>query len=185
MPAALDPSWRASGPFPEGHVALRLPASGAPAFDRPPGAQAGQELDRSAWTLQASHPGARLAIDGDAGTAWGTGKDAQQRGDFFRIGFPRPIEVARVSIAVARGEGFPMRVKLLGEDPLRGWEEIPFDERAAYDRLFARLLHEPLNAAVELELAPPRTLTGLRLRLDETDAFAMPWNMPEVRVYGP
>ena len=78
-----------------------------------------------------------------------------------------------------------MRVKLLGEDAQRGWEEIPFDEAAAYDRLMAMLLHRPREAALELDLLPPRTLTGLRLRVEETDAFSMPWNVPELRVFEP
>ena len=182
---ALDPAWRIEGPFPEGHVVVRLPGQGVPRFDLAPEAPAGPEIERSDWTLQASQPGARRAVDGDPRTAWGTDKAAQQRGDFYRVGFKQPTAVARVSIAVARGEDFPMRVKLLGEDPQRGWEEIPFDEKVAYDRLFARLLHQPLGAALEVDVTPPRTLTGLRLRLDEDDTFSMPWNMPELRMYGP
>jgi hypothetical protein len=66
-----------------------------------------------------------------------------------------------------------------------GWQEVPFDEKAAYDRLIALLLRQPRAAALPIDLSPPRTLTGLRLRVEETDPFAMPWNVPELRVYGP
>ncbi len=182
---ALPASLRTEGPFPGGHVVVRLPGGGVPTFALTPGPPVGASVDPAGWTLQASQPGARLAVDGDRRTVWGTGKAAQQRGDFYRIGFPRRTAVARVSIAVARGEEFPMRVKLLGEDAQRGWEEIPFDEAAAYDRLMAMLLHRPREAALELDLLPPRTLTGLRLRVEETDAFSMPWNVPELRVFEP
>lgn len=184
-PPTLPASLRTEGPFPGGHVVVRLPGGGVPTFELTPAAPVGPALDPTGWTLQASHPGARLAVDGDPRTTWGTGKAAQQRGDFYRIGFPRPTEVARVELAVARGEEFPMRVKLLGEDPVGGWQEVPFDEKAAYDRLIALLLRQPRAAALPIDLSPPRTLTGLRLRVEETDPFAMPWNVPELRVYGP
>jgi hypothetical protein len=186
VPAAgLPAGARMEGPFPGGHVVVRLPGRGVPSFELTPGAPVGAALDPSGWALQASHAGARLAVDGDPRTVWGTGKAAQQRGDFYRIGFAQPTAVARISLAVARGEEFPMHVKLLVEDPVRGWEEAPFDEKAAYDRLIGMLLHQPRAAALELDLQPPRTVAGLRLRLEETDAFAMPWNVPELRVFGP
>jgi hypothetical protein len=181
---AWDPSWRPTA-FPEGQVVLRLPnASDGPSFDAPAPTVL-PEVERGHWSVQGSHPGARLAIDGDPATAWGTGLAAQQRGDFYRIGFDRPTTVARISLSVARGEDFAVGLRLLGEDPERGWEEIPFDEPAAYDRLVALLLHRPRDAALELDLTPPRVLKGLRLRVEETDAFVMPWNVPELRVYRP
>ena len=62
--------------------------------------------------------------------------------------------------------------------------EVPFDEAAAYDRLFALLLHRPAAATLDLDL-PPRTLGGFRLRIAATDPFAMPWTMAEVRAYAP
>jgi hypothetical protein len=91
------------------------------------------------------------------------------------------VRVARVSLAT-RGEDFPMQVRLLGETPDQGWTEIPFDQGRAFDGLFAQLLHRPLEASLDLDLTP-RPLLGLRIRIAETDAFAMPWALPEVRVY--
>ena len=91
--------------------------------------------------------------------------------------------MARVSLA-SSGEDFPMRVKLLGETPDAGWVEIPFDQDRAFDGLFAQLLHEPRTAGLDLDVTP-RPLRGLRIRIAEEDPFAMPWALPEVRVYEP
>jgi hypothetical protein len=178
--AMADARWETSGPFAGGHVVLRLSASSGPAFPlaaRPPL----RELDRAAWKVQGSYPHPERAVDGDPATAWGTGQREQVRGDFYRIGFPRPVPVARVSLAT-RGEDFPMQVRLLGETPDQGWIEIPFDQGRAFDGLFAQLLHRPLEASLDLDLTP-QPLRGLRIRIAETDAFAMPWALPEVRVY--
>ena len=49
----------------------------------------------------------------------------------------------------------------------------------------AELRSKRIFAALEIDLAPPRVLKGLRLRVEEKDAFVMPWNVPELRVYGP
>jgi hypothetical protein len=100
------------------------------------------------------------------------------------VRFPRPLTIARISIGVADPYEFPMRLRLVVEDEPGAWTEIPFDEAAAYDRLFALLLHRPREASLDLDI-PPRTLRGFRLRIAETDPFAMPWTMAELRAYGP
>lgn len=90
--------------------------------------------------------------------------------------------MSRISIAVADPYEFPMRLRLVGQDEQGGWTEIAFDEAAAYDRLFALLLHRPREASLDLDI-PPQTLHGFRLRIAETDRFAMPWTMAELRAY--
>ena len=180
--ATADPRWEATAPFPEGHVVLRLRAARSPEFAlRAP--EPLREADRAAWKVQGSHPHPGRAIDGDPATAWGTGERVQVRGDFYRIAFPRAVTVARVSLAT-RGDGFPLRVKLLGETPEAGWIELPFDEARAFDDLFAQLLHRPRSAALDLDITP-RPILGLRIRIAEEDPFAMPWSLPEVRVFEP
>ena len=77
-----------------------------------------------------------------------------------------------------------MRLKLVVEDEQGIWAEIPFDEVAAYDRLFGLLLHRPREASLDLDI-PARPLGGFRLRIADTDAFAMPWTMAEIRAYAP
>ena len=176
--------WQTLRTFPDGHQVLRLAAARAPAFEVP--APAGSELveiDRAGWNVQGSSPGAGRAVDGDPATAWAT-PVRQGKGEFFRVHFPRPLAVSRISIQVGDPYEFPMRLRLLGEDEQGTWTEIPFDEKAAYDRLFALLLHRPREASLDLDL-PARTLGGFRLRIAETDAFAMPWTMAELRAYGP
>ena len=180
--AIVDPRWETAGPFAEGQVVLRLRASRSPEFSLG-GPEPLREVDRTAWKVQGSHPDPGRAIDGDPATAWGTGEKVQVRGDFYRIAFPRALMVARVSLA-SRGAEFPMRVRLLGETPEAGWVELPFDEGGAFDSLFAQLLHRPRAASLDLDISP-RPLLGLRIRIAESDPFAMPWALPEVRVYEP
>ena len=175
--------WRIERVFPDGHQVVRLAAASAPAFPIP--APAGADLverERTGWSVQGSSPGAERAVDGDLATSWAT-PVRQGKGEFFRVHFPRPLTIARISIGVADPYEFPMRLRLVGEDEV-GWTEIPFDEAAAYDRLFGLLLHRPREASLDLDI-PPRILRGFRLRIAETDDFAMPWTMAELRAYGP
>lgn len=180
--AMVDPRWETTGPFAEGQVVLRLRAARSPEFSLSARLPL-REVDRAAWKVQGSHPDPQRAVDGDPATVWGTGQKVQVRGDFYRIAFPQAVMVARVSLA-SRGEDFPMRVKLLGETPEAGWVEVPFDEGRAFDGLFAQLLHRPRAACLDLDVTP-RPLLGLRIRIAESDPFAMPWALPEVRVYEP
>ena len=175
--------WRVERVFPDGHQVLRFAAAPVPAFPAPPLAGAGLvERDRTEWSVQGSSPGAERAVDGDLTTSWAT-PVRQGKGEFFRVRFPRPLRIARISVGVTDPYEFPMRLKLVVEDE-EGWTEVPFDEAEAYDRLFGLLLHRPREASLDLDI-PPRTVRGFRLRIAETDAFAMPWTMAELRAYGP
>jgi hypothetical protein len=175
-----DPRWRVDGPFAGGHVVLHL----IDANEQTYGLRADRAhldlLDRGEWDVQASYPGARLAIDGEVSTAWTTGEERQGRGDFYRIRFPRRERIARVSLQVASPYEFPTSLKLLGETD-SGWEEIPIDTPTAYDGLFADLLHRPRDAWLTLEFEP-RDVNGVRLRIAETDPFWMPWSLAEIQV---
>jgi len=184
--AKADPRWEVAGPFPEGHVALRLKNAGRSPSHPPPSDDGPQlvEVERSGWEVEASRPGAERAIDGDPRTAWVT-RIPQRADDFYRIRFPRPVDVARISLAVRfplhQSYEFPMHMEVLGKE--RGdWEVIPFDEAAAYDRLFSFLLHRPQEARLDLDIAPQR-LRAVKVRVTETDPFWMTWTLPEVRVY--
>ncbi len=181
--ATTDPRWELVGPFPEGHAALRLKGAGGQSFTAPPD-DAGRfrEIDRSAWQVQASHPeGAALAVDGDPRTAWTT-QNEQGQGDFYRIRLGKPARVARIVMALRSPFCFPMHFKILGETAPQEWDELPFDEAATFDRLFASLLHEPRNATLTIDLEP-RELRAVRVRITDTDAFWMPWTMSEIRLY--
>jgi hypothetical protein len=179
--ATDDPRWERHGPFPEGHVALRLRAAGAAGFSAPPSDASGfAEIDRREWVVQASRPGAEAAVDGDEDTAWTTA-DEQGRGDFYRIRLARPAPVARIAMGVGSPFCFPMRFKVLGETQ-GDWVELPFDREAAYDRLFSSLLFEPRVPRLVVDLEG-RTVDGIRIRITETDPFRMPWAMSEVRLF--
>jgi hypothetical protein len=180
--AGADPRWRHKGPFAEGQVVLRLPAARGPRIASPAEVAGLVEVPRQGWEVEASFPDAQRAVDGDPSTAWTTWEEPQTKGHFYRIGFGRSVSVARVSMTVASGDRFPMRIRLMGETEQPQRVEIPFDEEAAYDGLFASLLREPRQARLDIDI-PPRPLRGLRLRVAATDPFLMPWVLPEIKVY--
>lgn len=182
-----DTRWQVVGPFSEGHVALRLANADAQRFAPPPerGESDLVEAGRRHWAVEASAPGAELAIDGDPSTWW---RDSlrQEAGDFLRVRFPRPVEVARVSLLVKtpfqHAAEFPTRLRLLGKTEAGAWEPMAFDEGASYDRLFASLLHRPRESWLDLEVQP-RSVRGIELQITHTDPFELPWTLPELRVY--
>jgi hypothetical protein len=176
------PAWSVDGPFEPGHVVLRLRDAGELRYGPFPPRTELQAVPRAGWTAQASYPGAERAIDGDRRTSWTTG-EPQGRGDFLRVRFGRGVDVARVSIGAGEPYEFPMHVKLIGQSEAGEWTELAFDERAAYDGLFSSLLYAPRDAALALDLDPPRRLIAIRLRITETDEFWMPWTVPELDVY--
>jgi len=185
LQAAAAAGCLIEGPFVGGHYLLRLPrARAGPSFGEiRTSAEGLAEIPRTAWRVQASSPAAGNAVDGDPDTAWAT-PERQQKGEFFRVTFPTPAIVSRISVSVVEPYEFPMRLKLLGQDAEDSWAEIPLDEAAAYDRLFAALLSRPREASLDLDI-PPRALKAFRLRIVETDPFGMPWTMAEVRAFSP
>jgi hypothetical protein len=176
--------WTVEGPFDGGHHVLRLVgASASPRFPLPPEPTAGlAEIPRDAWRVQASSPDAGRAVDGDLQTAWTS--PLQEKGQFYRVGLAEPALVSRISLSVVEPYEFPMRLRVMLQDPDGSWAETDIDEGAAYGNLFARLLHDPRRARLDLDI-PPRRLSGFRLRIPETDPFWMPWSLAEIRAYGP
>ncbi|HUG54997.1 MAG TPA: hypothetical protein VMR21_15405 [Vicinamibacteria bacterium] len=183
--ASLPPGWTIDGPFAGGHHLLLRPGTGAAdVLDRAgPSPLRREEIPRLGWRVQASSPGAAHAVDGDVETSWGT-PQKQTKGEFYRVAFPDPLVVSRISIAVRRPYEFPMRLRLIGFSPEGAAADIPFDETASYDRLFMLLRRRPREASLDLDFAP-RALSGFRLRIAETDPFFMPWTMAELRAYRP
>jgi hypothetical protein len=180
---APDPRYTRVGPFPEGHVVLRM--SPTPKLDPLPAAASRElrELDRSAWQVQAVEPGAELAIDGDPSTAWTTGERPQYKGDFYRLVFPEPVVLARLSLSVSDPYEFPLVFKVVGEDPDGNAQDLPIDIEGAQQRLFAQLLRAPRTASLDLDLVPARRLSAVRVRITATDAYWMAWTQAEIRAY--
>jgi hypothetical protein len=185
LPLPASERWVVVGPFREGHRVLRLTgarrAVSAPGSD--PEGRGLTEIPRDGWRVNASVPGARLAVDGDPDTSWTTHADPSV-GDFYRVELAAPTAVARLSLAVGSPYEFPTRIRLIGE-PVEGQPlEIEWDEGPAYARLLERLLRRPREARLDIDIEP-RPLRGVRLRLKEPDPFLMPWRIGEIRLYGP
>jgi hypothetical protein len=187
--AGEDPRWERFGPFPEGHVVLRLKDVEAAGFATPArDDDRFTEIDRSGWQVRGSDPEAERAVDGDETTAWAVFEQPQARGAFYRIVLPRPERVARIVMTLngpfqlpMRYE-FPMRFKVLGEAVTGDPVELAYDADVAFDRLFGTLLHEPQAARMVIDLEP-KDVSGLRIRINETDGFGLPWAMGEIRLY--
>jgi len=181
--AGAGAGWGIVGPFPEGHVALRLPQATGEAFS-PPIRDDGsyEEVDRAGWKVEASSPGAALAIDGDPNTWWGSVDDPQAAEDYYGIRLRRSLPVARLSMRLVDPFGFPAHLQILGAAEGQGLVELPFDRRATYDRLFQSLLFRPREArfTIDLHSEPIRVL---RLRISQSDAYGMPWAMSEIHLY--
>jgi hypothetical protein len=181
---AGDERWEVRGPFPEGHAALRLKGPIGVGFSTPPRDDSLVEVSREGWRVDASAPGAELAIDNDPDTAWVSGA-SQRHGDFFLIRFPKPVVVARVSMNVnsfeTQAEEFPTHFKILGRSE-GAWSEIPYDADLSYDRFFAQLLSDPRSATLDADV-PHTMVTAIRIRVTADEPYLMPFVLSEVRVY--
>jgi hypothetical protein len=177
-----DPSWKLWKSFPEGHVVLRL--TGATGLRYQPETRSARgllELDRAAWKVHGSTPGAGRARDSDPTTSWSSG-EFQKEHDFYAIRFPEPTVPARVSMRIGSPYEFPMQFQILGLIGNDQWVDLPFDRARVDDRFFAQLLHQPLNAWMDLDLRAPEVIE-IRIRITKTDPYEMPWTMSEIRVF--
>lgn len=187
LPAPDAARWRVEGPFAGGQRVVRLLRAATQSYTPAAGAEDTRglvEVPRTGWDVEAWHPGAPRAVDGDESTSWST-PDAQARGDSYRIRFGRPVRLARVSLAVRDPYHFPLRLELRGYAADGTPLPLAYDRRAAYDRLFAGLLHRPRSASLDLDLSEPPEVWGVRLRIDADDSFRLPWALAEVRAYTP
>lgn len=179
-----DLPYRRVGPFPEGHLVLHddrpLPREVAPPA---PDAEPLPELPTAGWQVQASRPGAEKAIDRNGSTAWTTGEFPQVKGDYFRVAFPRPVRLARLSLSVRAPYEFPMVPRLVGR--YRGeTRPLPVDVEAAQARLFAWLVQAPRQARLDLDLVPPALVDSVRVSIADDDPYAMPWTLHELQAFG-
>jgi hypothetical protein len=140
-----------------------------------------EELDPAKWRTHGSTAGAGRAVDRDPVTSWST-VEFQKEHDFFAIRFDEPTVLARVSMQIGAPFEFPMRFQILGLIGNNQWVDIPFDRAVVYDRFFTELLHQPMDARLEVDLLSPEVVE-IRIRITKTDRFEMPWTMSEVRVY--
>ncbi len=171
------------GPFPEGHLVVRLRDADKLEYQPPePVPQDLVALEPKAWETWSSRTNADLAIDRDPDTAWSTGQ-SQIAGDYYAIRLPEPATVARISLEVRSPYDFPMNLEVLGKTSATGgWIEIPFEAAASYERLFALLLYRPREAALDIDIEP-QELVEIKLRVKAMDPFAISWTMAEVHLY--
>jgi hypothetical protein len=175
--------WAVAGPFAEGDAVLRLHGAERLAYAPPPDDPlAGRiEIDRATWRVFASHPNPARARDGRADTSWTTG-EAAKLDDYYGVRFTEPVALSLIGLDVLDPFEFPTRLEVRGR-ALGGDEAvIPYDRAAAYDQLFASLLHRPRQARLLLEVETP-PLKELRLRIAGNDHFQLPWTLAELRLY--
>ena len=181
---SAEEAWTMHGPFPEGHVVLRLQNADRNRYEPPrEPTRPLVELDATEWKVHASSPGAGMARDRDPGTSWST-EDQQREHHFYAVRFPKLTQPARISMETGPLFQFPMHFEVLGLAPDGSWIELPFDREACLDAYFAELLHDPLRARLDIDLDPPE-VREIRVRITKTDAFEMPWSFSEIHVFAP
>ena len=182
---AGNEAWKLDGPFPGGHVALRLKQARGLHFETPDkrGGPPLVELDPTSWRVHGSTPGAVRAKDRDPGTSWST-SEFQTVDDFYAIRFPEVTRPARVSMLAGPPFEFPMHFEILGLLESGAWQSLDFehDPDVTYDRFVAKLLRRPLEATLDVALDPP-PVREIRIRITKTDPFEMPWTLSEVHIY--
>lgn len=106
--------WSLVGPFPEGHLLLRLSNTSGERFG-PPVASSRKliELDPTDWKVHASSGGAGRARDRNPLTTWST-VDMQREHHFYAIRFPEPTVPARLSMELGTDYEFPTHFEVLG-----------------------------------------------------------------------
>jgi hypothetical protein len=177
------PRWYCDGPFPEGHLLLQL-GKESPLGFKPSDIASARNLEEQpnlGWRARSNLPDSKHAIDGDLGSFWSTKGPAREH-QFIAINFESMIRPARISLMLGDRRHFPMRFEVLGLREDKTWMRLPFDRDKTYDRLFAQLLHRPLETSVDIDLeAPP--LWEVLIRVTETDAYELPWEIAEIRIF--
>ncbi len=175
-----DPRWKVSGPFPEGHVVLKL--GKRQPFEAPPEDSAAfAEIARRDYSVAASSPGAGLAADDEPLTAWHAGR---RKDNWYRISLHEPQRLSRIAIQLSHDSEFPIGLKLFGQPPEGGMRAIRFDKAGALDRLFSSLLFEPRNPVLVVDFEA-QELAAITLEIGRADPFGLPWTMSEIRLYSP
>lgn len=175
-----DPRWQLFGPFPEGHVVLRL-GKRQPFAAPPADWEAFAEIPRHRYGVSASSPGAERAADDEPATTWSPGR---RRDNWYRISFDEPQPLTRIAIRLDHNSEFPIGLKLFGRKPDSRTRPVHFDKPAALDRLFSSLLFEPRNPVLVVDFEA-RELASISLEIGRPDPFGMPWSMSEIRLYAP
>lgn len=175
-----DPRWQLFGPFPEGHVVLRL-GKGPPFEAQPADWEAFAEIPRRRYAVSASSPGAALAADDDPATAWSCGRRLE---NWYTISLDAPQRLTRITIQLDPKYEFPIGLKLFGRPPEGGARPLHFDKGVALDRLFSALLYEPRNPVLVVDFEA-QELASISLRIARADSFGLPWTMSEIRLYTP
>jgi hypothetical protein len=175
-----DPRWKLYGPFPEGHVVLKL-GKGQP-FEAPPvDSEAFAEIPRRLYAVSASSPGAERAADDEPLTVWSFERG---RDKLYRVRFDEPQRLSRIAIQLDHNSEFPTRLSLVGRRPGGRIHPLHFDGAGALDRLFSSLLFEPRNPVLVIDFEA-QELASVSLRIAGDDPFGLPWTMSELRLYTP
>lgn len=145
----------------------------------------GVPLDPAGWTVRASHNGdaARMAIDRDIFSRWGTGT-AQRPGQWFEVDLGTSVPVKRVGMALGQfGSDLPRGIVVLGSQDGTIWTELARADRHLGGLVWGEF-HPVFDVTGRFELAlPGRPVRFLRLVQTGT-ADPFDWSISELFVYG-
>jgi hypothetical protein len=162
----------------------RRAVDGLALFVHAPPPAAGRRVPAGEIRVTASRnpKAARLAVDGDPATRWGTA-GPRAAGDWFRVDLAASRPVRGLRLAAANPADHPAAVTV--ERSLDGerWEPLPATLRSEHRYRWAGLgILDDGIVALTLDF-PPATLKALRLVLPAGDP-QFDWSISELAVYG-
>ncbi len=138
-------------------------------------------LPREGWGCEAHPQNGRCerALDGDFATAFET-STPQRDGHFFRVLFPRPVEVQ--AIALVQGGFAPYYPRRVEIGVLVEGEWAALRHQPLRVEFLEALLSRDPRAALELVL-PRSRVEGVELRLALGREAFNPWYLPEIQIF--
>jgi O-glycosyl hydrolase len=134
----------------------------------------GEELDRSAWTIEASASSdgdtAANAIDGDVDTKWRTGIRAKN-GDYFQVDLGASTTITKIVLDNSEEDAF---------EAIADYQVYVSEDGEDWGTAVARGRGPFGSVSIALE---PQTARYIRI-VSTDDSFHFHWSVGEVKVYG-
>jgi hypothetical protein len=140
----------------------------------------GRRMRGQSWHYRTKLGDPAPAADGDPATSWKVSRPLA--GDeFYEITFDRPETVGGLVLRLDRSSHFPTFFKIAGRDPRGQWISLAWFDAGHKLQLLESLLARPYPASIGFDLGG-RTLTGVRLMVEEGGESFFGWSIPEIEI---
>jgi hypothetical protein len=123
------------------------------------------------------------AADADMSTSWKVAR-ALRGDEFYEITFDGPEVVSGLIVRLDRFSNFPTSFKIAGRDLEGQWISVAWFDEPHKLQLLEGLLRMPYPASLGFDLQG-RTLTGVRIMVEEGGESFFGWSIPEIEVLVP